>query len=134
MSDKSKKEDFKKRFGLPLVLWGVINMILGILFLIPTSDLIKGVLLQSFFWGLIDGLLGLGIYLFKKEFNLKKIKKVFLINVYLDVGYIAIGLLLIFLSRNAFLMGNGLGVIIQGIFLLGIDLIHYRYIRINLIS
>lgn len=134
MNDKSEKEDLKKRFGLPLVLWGAINMVLGILFLIPTSDLIKGVLLQSIFWGLIDGFLGLGIFLFKKDFNLKKIKKILLINIYLDVGYVVIGLLLIFLGGNAFLVGNGLGVIIQGIFLFFIDLIHYRHITLNLIG
>lgn len=124
----------KRRFGLPLLIWGGINMIFGIFFLISFLDVVKGTLFQALLWGVIDGLLGLGILLFKKEFNLNKIKKILLINLYLDVGYVAVGILLMVLGGNGFLIGNGLGVVIQGGFLFILDLIHYRHIKINLME
>jgi len=134
MSLKSENINLNKRIGLPLLVWGAINMLAGIFTLFSPSELIRGVLLQAFFWGLIDGILGLGIFLRKKEFDLEKIKKILLVNVYLDVGYVVVGILLILFGGNAFLMGNGLGVIIQGLFLFIVDLIHYRHIEKTLVQ
>jgi len=132
MNIKSENMNLKKRIGLPLLVWGAINMFAGIFTLFSPSDLIRGVLLQAFFWGLIDAILGLGTFLSKKDFDLEKVKKILLINVYLDVGYAVVGILLILLGGTTFLMGNGLGVIIQGIFLFIVDLIHHRHIKKNL--
>jgi hypothetical protein len=129
MNFKSETKDLKKRIGLPLLVWGGINMIAGIFYLFSTSELIKGLLLQAFFWGLIDGILGLITYFRKKEFVLEKIKKIFLINVYLDIVYISIGIILILLAKDAFLRGNGIGLNIQGGFLFIIDLLHYIHIK-----
>ncbi|TXT57106.1 MAG: conserved membrane protein of unknown function [Promethearchaeota archaeon] len=128
MSVNSKETNLKKRIGLPLILWGIINMTAGILFFF-TVGFIQGVLLQAFFWGLIDAILGLITYLRKKEFDLKKIKKILLINTYLDVVYMIVGLILLLLFINPFLAGNGLGVVIQGLFLFFADLIHYRHLK-----
>jgi len=129
MNSKSESENIKKRIAFPLLVWGGINMIAGIFYLFSTSDLIKGVLLQAFFWGLIDAVLGLITYFRKKEFVLEKIKKILLVNVYLDILYLFIGLLLVLLGGSTFLIGNGYGVMIQGIFLFIIDLIHYIHIK-----
>ncbi len=134
MNVKSENVNLNKRIGLPLLVWGGINMAAGIFTLFSSSDLIRGVLLQSFFWGLIDGILGLATFLRKKEFDLEKIKKILLVNVYLDVGYMVVGILLILFGGNAFLMGNGLGVIIQGAFLFIVDLIHHRHIEKTLME
>jgi len=134
MSLKSENINLNKRIGLPLLVWGAINMLAGIFTLFSPSDLIRGVLLQAFFWGLIDGILGLGTFLRKKSFDLEKIKKILLVNVYLDVGYVVVGILLILFGGNVFLMGNGLGLIIQGAFLFIVDLIHHRHIRKNLME
>ncbi|TXT64847.1 MAG: conserved membrane protein of unknown function [Promethearchaeota archaeon] len=132
MNETSKIRNLRKRIGLPLLVWGGINMLAAVFYPFSTSDLIKGILLQSFFWGLIDGILGLVTYLRKKEFNLERIKKILLVNTYLDIGYMVIGILLIILGGNAFLIGNGLGVIIQGLFLFVVDLIHYRHIKYSI--
>lgn len=134
MSLKSSNSNLNKRIALPLLIWGIINTIVGALYFIPASDLIKGVLLQALFWGLIDAILGLITYLRKKEFKLEKIKKILLINTYLDVLYVVIGIILIMLGISAFLAGNGLGIIIQGLFLFIVDLIHYRYIKDKLVK
>ncbi|TFG10359.1 MAG: hypothetical protein EU535_08325 [Promethearchaeota archaeon] len=126
---KSENRNLSKRIGLPLLVWAVINIIAGIFSLFISSELIKGVLLQAFFWGLIDGILGLVALLQKKAFSLEKVKKIFLVNVYLDIGYIIIGVLLILLTVNSFLIGNGYGVSIQGLFLFIVDIIHYRHVK-----
>jgi len=129
MNKISENGNLNRRIGLPLVIWGVINMIAGIFYLFISSELIKGVLLQAFFWGLIDGILGFVALLRKKAFKLKKIKKIFLINVYLDVVYIIIGILLILFGNSAFLIGNGYGVSIQGLFLFVVDVIHHAHVK-----
>ncbi len=126
---KSVNGNVKKRIAFPLLFWGAINMIAGIFYLLSSSDLIRGVLLQAFFWGLIDGIIGLVSYLSKKEIDLEKVKKILLINVYLDNAYLIIGVLLILLGSNAFIIGNGYGVIIQGLFLLIVDIVHHTHIK-----
>jgi hypothetical protein len=132
MNTKSENETLKKRIGVPLAIWGLINIITGIFYLFSTSELLKGILLQAFFWGLIDGILGALIFMRKKPFDLAKIKRIFLVNVYLDVIYIIIGALLIIFGNNAFLIGNGIGVSIQGFFLFVVDLVHHTSIKKNL--
>ena len=129
MNTRYENENLNKRIGIPLIIWALINIIPGIFFLVSPSELIKGVLLQAFFWGLIDGIIGLIPLLIKKVFVLEKIKKIFLVNVYLDIIYIIIGTSLILLGNNTFLMGNGIGVSIQGLFLFIVDLVHHNYIK-----
>ena len=126
---KSENRNLNKRIGIPLLIWAVINMIAGIFYLFISSELIKGVLLQAFFWGLINGILGLVALLRKNAFELKKIKKIFLVNAYLDVVYIVIGILLILFGSNAFIIGNGYGVSIQGLFLFIVDVIHHGNVK-----
>lgn len=132
MNSKSENGTLKKRIGVPLVIWGLINILAGIFSLFSSSELLKGILLQAFFWGFIDGILGAVILSRKKGFDVAKIKRIFLVNVYLDVAYVVIGVLLIILSNNAFLMGNGIGVSIQGFFLFVVDLIHHTSIKRSL--
>jgi hypothetical protein len=118
-----------KRIAIPLIIWGAINVLVSAFLLICTSELIKGILLQSFFWGLIDLIIGLFPLFRKKAFVLGKIKKIFLINTYLDVVYMIIGLSLILININEFLIGNGIGVIIQGAFLFVVDLVHHEHVK-----
>ncbi|TXT67361.1 MAG: conserved membrane protein of unknown function [Promethearchaeota archaeon] len=133
MDSNSERGNLKTRISTPLLIWGGINMTISIYYLFSTSELIKGILLQAFFWGLIDFLLGIIVLFRKKEFVLEKIKKVFLVNTYLDIGYMIVGILLVLLGGSLFLKGNGFGVIIQGGFLFIIDLVHYIHIKKNLI-
>ncbi|MBD3195111.1 MAG: hypothetical protein GF317_08660 [Candidatus Lokiarchaeota archaeon] len=109
------------------------NVLFSVIFYFFVAELLRGILLQAFFWGLIDGLIGLFTYLRKKAFNLEKIKKILLINTYLDVVYVIIGIVLILIGFNLFLTGNGYGIIIQGLFLFVVDLLHYRHIKKSLI-
>ena len=133
MNLTSENINLKKKIAIPLLIWGIINVIAGIFYLFPSTELIQGFLIQAFFWGLIDGIIGLLAYLSKKELNLEKIKKIFLINVYLDVLYIIIGVLLILFANSGILIGTGYGLVIQGAFLLIVDLYHYMHIKKKLI-
>jgi hypothetical protein len=129
MNFKSENITLRNRIAIPLLIWGGINIIVGIFYLFISSDLIRGVALQALFWGLIDAIIGIVSLFRKKEFDLKKIKNILLVNVYLDVLYIIIGLLLVLLGSSTFMIGNGYGVIIQGIFLFIVDLIHHNHIK-----
>ena len=124
----------KKKIALPLLIWGIINIIAGIFYWLPSTEVIQGFLVQSLFWGLIDGIIGLFAHLSKKDLNLEKIKKIFLINVYLDVIYVVIGVLLILLANEGILIGSGYGVVIQGVFLLIVDLYHHTHIKKKLVT
>ncbi len=134
MTLKSENGNLKYQIAIPLLIWGVINIIMSIIYLFTSSDLIKGVLTQSFFWGFIDGIIGLVTLIIKKDFDLTKIKKIFLVNVYLDVLYVIIGLFLVILGSSTYVIGNGYGVIIQGLFLLSVDIIHYSHVKKILIE
>ena len=134
--NKSKQgnEPVGKKIGLPLIIWGIINIGVGIFFLLDINDILKGILLQALFWGAIDGLIGLGAYFGKKKDPLEKILKVLKVNSVLDVGYMVIGIVLILISpildlpvgdiTQDYVIGSGIGVIIQGAFLLIADVHH----------
>jgi len=84
---------------------------------------------MTFIWGLINGILGLITYLGKKVYVLEKIKKVLLVNIYLDSVYFIVGVFLILLGNGAIFIGSGIGITIQGIFLFTLDLFHHIYIK-----
>ena len=48
---------------------------------------------------------------------------------YIDAGYVIVGLFLIFLGNNTVIVGSGYGVIIQGIFLFILDFSHLRHVK-----
>ena len=88
-------------------------------------------------WGLIDSLIaiGPGIYRWIRNHehieNLKKLKKILIVNAILDIGYVIIGFIIFigFFEINQY-NGHGLGVIIQGGFLAVFD----TYYAIKIIS
>ena len=129
MELKFDNKKLHKRMGFPLLIWAPINIIVGSFYLFPSSDFIKGVLTMTFIWGLINGILGLTTFFGKKIYVLEKIKKLLLVNVYLDVGYASVGLLLILFGNLPILIGSGYGVLIQGIFLFIVDFLHLKHIN-----
>jgi hypothetical protein len=132
MNSFNKRDYLRKKVGTPLIIWGLINTLLGTFYFFLSSEIIKGVIIQSFFWGIIDLFIGLYAFFNKKEQNLGKIVKIFLINTFLDIGYIIAGITLVLFSFREVLVGSGYGVIIQGAFLFIADLIHYMKLRKNL--
>ncbi len=127
-SDELKKY-LKFGLGIPLIVWGGVNTLAGGLYFIISSEICKGIIIQSFFWGFIDLILGLFAFFNKKDLNPYKIRKILLINTFLDIVYIVGGVILGVFSARMLFVGSGYGVIIQGLFLFCADLIHYLKFR-----
>lgn len=116
-----------RRLGMALIAWSIASIIIGIiLFLVPIS-LLQGIGLQALLWGVIDVLIALVGVLRNKEMPADKAARFLRINVFLDMGYMLVGVVLIvFLWMEPFMLGNGIGIIIQGAFLFVLDLYFYR--------
>ena len=99
-------------------------MIGGLTFLYFDNPFMDAVGFQFLIWGFIDALIALAPPFFRKirgnkhVENLTKLKKILIINSVLDLGYIAIGIIIFIgiFNINEY-NGHGIGVIIQGSFL-----------------
>jgi hypothetical protein len=112
--------------GTRLLVWSLGSFVIGIFLFFSTTPLLQGIGLQAMLWGVIDGFIGAFAFLGKKEQPAENIARILGINVGLDVIYQLIGLsVLLFLWQDAYMMGNGIGVIIQGAFLFVLDLFYY---------
>ncbi len=113
--------------GMALIAWSIASIFIGIvLFFIPIS-ILQGIGLQAVLWGVIDALIAVAGVLRNKELPSDKVARFLQINVFLDIGYMVVGVLLIVLLwMDSFILGNGIGVIIQGAFLFVLDLYFYQ--------
>ena len=118
-----------RRMGFPLLIWAPINIIVGSFFLFSSNDYLRGAFTMTFIWGIINGILGYTTFFGKKTYVLEKIKKVLLVNLYLDIIYFIVGLLLVVFGNFAILIGSGYGVLIQGIVLFILDFLHHEHIK-----
>ena len=116
-----------RRLGLALIAWSLTSVVIGIvLFLVPVG-LLQGIGLQAVLWGIIDLLIAVVGVLRNKEMSADKAARFLRINVFLDIGYMVVGVFLMaFLWLDPFILGNGIGIIIQGAFLFVLDLYFYR--------
>ncbi len=128
----------ERQLSRRLVLWSVVSMVAGALLLFA-SDFWRGFGLQCLVWGSIDLLIAL---LGQRSLNKKlreaknaseearSLKRILLINAGLDVVYILIGvgIWIVWGRTGAFTVGNAVGVLLQGSFLLGFDLFYARQV------
>ena len=130
------KMKLTRGLGKTLLTWSVLSITSGILLYLTPFLFIQGVGLQAIIWGIIDAVIALFTLYKQSKQDLDKISMVLRINVGLDIIYQIIGfLLLVFLWQDLFIAGNGLGVIIQGAFLLVLDLYYYsKFRQLNAIS
>jgi hypothetical protein len=123
--------------SLQLLVWGAGSIILGTLFLVTGGPFLRGIGLQALIWGVVDACLaGFGARRawkrsreapdeYRTTRDALRLVRILRINTALDVVYIAVGITVAVLFRaNPFGLGNGVGVIIQGAFLLGFDAVH----------
>jgi len=130
------------RLSRHLLLWSALSVLGGsVLLLGGFAPLWRGVGLQGVVWGLVDA----GIALFgrwqmgRKRARLedpdaaavitreaRRLRHLLLINAGLDVLYISAGAAVVLTlgTNNDFARGNGLGIILQGAFLLLFDLFY----------
>ena len=120
-----------RRLGMALIAWSIASIIVGIvLFLVPISVL-QGIGLQAVLWGIIDVIIAVAGVLRNKEMSAEKAARFLRINVFLDIGYMVVGVVLILLFLvDPFLLGNGIGIIIQGAFLFVLDLYFFRKFKV----
>lgn len=127
---------FKKVLSKRLLLWGLLSIIFSFLFLLFKGVFFRGLYIQFLIWGIINSVIALfGLLKEDKKYNiteddykkeLVKIKNILKINTLLDIVYILIGLIIILIFKsNLYLIGHGIGVVIQGLFLFFFDLLHY---------
>jgi esterase/lipase len=131
--------DFQDAIARRLLLWSALNMLGGLIMLASGSPWWRGFGVQALVWGAIDGAIAIGGRIAGErrrrtrgsELNLPEreaynLRRLLWINTGLDVLYVAGGVTLAAtLGRtDSFALGNGWGVIVQGSFLFGFDLLH----------
>ncbi|TFG27026.1 hypothetical protein EU527_19025 [Candidatus Thorarchaeota archaeon] len=116
--------------GKTLLIWSISSIIVGLILLTYFTPIIQGIGFQAILWGIIDAVVA-ALTLFKKDNqSIGKMTRILGINVGLDIIYQLIGLfLLLFMWQDAFIVGNGIGVIIQGAFLFVLDLYYYHQFK-----
>lgn len=129
MKPLTSLEKLNETLGRILLIWSIASVVAGIaLFFLSFNPLIQGIGLQAMLWGFINLALALTL-LKRKEHTLEKTRRELSASLALDFIYPIIGLPLILLGQDAYLVGNGYGIIIQGAFLLVLDLSFFRRFR-----
>lgn len=125
-----------------LIWWGVLSFAFGVPLLFM-EKLLRGFGIQAIAWGLVDaGIAVGGSYLTTKRYKShpdpsskeiadkesQKLQKLLWWMVPMDVIYILVGAILIFSwgRKDNWWLGTGIGVIVQGLFLLGFDWYHVK--------
>jgi len=115
--------ELQRKIGRVLSTWSVSSIILGIILsFISPGTILGGIGLQAIIWGIIDLFIAAYILFKQKIQSIEQVTKTVSVNIYLDILYQVIGLIVIVMYlQNPYFVGNGIGVIIQGFFLLLLD-------------
>ena len=133
---------YQTRISTQLFGWSALSVFGGLGMLLLLDDpFLQGIGLQGVVWGVIDA----GIAFFSQlgmrrklvdmdapndvhvqREEAQRLRRLLFINSGLDVLYVAVGvgLIVTFGADSAFARGNGIGVVVQGTFLLLFDLFH----------
>ena len=127
----SEVDKLKQDVGKRLIPWGVLSIIIGlILYFGLLNTILGGIGLQALIWGAIDVIIAVSIIYKQKEQTVTKIAKTVSGSIKVDILVQIIGLVIIVIFfQNPFYMGNGIGVIIQGFFLLLLDNTYLKELR-----
>jgi len=138
--------DFSTRLTRRLLVWSALSVIVSALMYFSADLFLRGLGIQFFAWGIIDG----AIAVFgarasaKKKLNIQEteraeseanearwLSRILWINTGLDVLYILGGLWFMqtWGVNNPLWQGHGVGIVIQGSFLLFFDFFHSLAIR-----
>ena len=128
-----------------LLIWSALSIVGGALLLFA-SPFWRGVGLQGLVWGAIDAAIaGFGLLSLRRKRNrpdaedpqtllieTRNLHRLLLINAGLDVLYTVVGIFILTRFVSEFARGNGVGVVVQGTFLLLFDLFYaYRVGRVG---
>lgn len=115
-----------------LLVWSALSLLSGLYIWFVTNEFGRGFGIQSIAWGLVDAAIA---FVGAKSATRRKstvdpkreaqnIRKILWINFGLDVLYIVGGFFIIQNYAEAFWIGTGWGIILQGAFLFFFDFIH----------
>lgn len=121
-------------WALPSIVAGAVGLIINTAVPLPV---LRGIAIHALAWGGVDA--GIGLYAvlrarrdasnypdeYHDEARRRRLRRILRINANLDVAYIVAGIAVAVAFRDTpFLLGNGVGVGIQGLALLVFDTIH----------
>ena len=122
-----------------LLWWSGFSLALGVGGILTPCPLVQGIALQALIWGAVDAVIALvgdhGARSRSERYpdhrrevaETQRLRKTLLVNGYLDILYLVVGSVVVILfHREMFPLGNGIGVVIQAIFLLLFDFGHAR--------
>ncbi|MFW9844930.1 MAG: DUF6992 family protein [Candidatus Thorarchaeota archaeon] len=127
----TKLTELSQRIGKILVIWGIASIIAGIgLLLVYSLTLLRGIGVQAIIWGVIDAVIAAYILFKQKQESVEKIAKTVSTNIYFDIIFQIVGLIVIIAYYpNLYMVGNGIGVVIQGFFLFILDRTYHNSLR-----
>ncbi|MFX1560840.1 MAG: DUF6992 family protein [Promethearchaeota archaeon] len=123
--------ELSRSTGKRLLTWSISSFIIGIVLLFSSPGaILGGIGLQAIIWGTIDTVIAAYVLFKQKEHSAGKIASTVYKNIYLDIVYQVVGLIVIVVFlQDPYLVGNGIGVIIQGFFLLLLDVLYYNSLQ-----
>ncbi len=124
----------QQRLSRHLLIWSALSVVTGTLLLLSTPFW-RGVGLQGLVWGVIDAAIaGFGLRSLRRKRTrpdaddpavlakeTRNLRRLLLINAGLDVLYVVGGTVVLTQFTTDFARGNGVGIIVQGAFLLLFD-------------
>ncbi|MBL06686.1 MAG: hypothetical protein CL773_02315 [Chloroflexi bacterium] len=112
-----------RQLAIILTSWGLTSIVMGVTLLFFDVEFLRSLSIQFLIWGAVNFLLGIFPLIRNSVPNRKRLYKILLINSFLDVIYLIVGILLVlqifFQGESA--VGHGFGVVVQGLFLLVFD-------------
>lgn len=122
------------RISRHLLIWSALSVVAGVALLFA-APFWRGVGLQALVWGVIDAAIaGFGLLTLRRKRNrpdagrpdvltkeTRNLRRLLLINAGLDVLYLVAGGVVLYAFTTEFARGNGVGIIVQGGFLLLFD-------------
>lgn len=117
--------------GKRLMTWGVGSISIGIILILTLpGTLLAGIGVQAVIWGTIDVVIASFLLFKQKEQSVEKISRTVKKNIYVDIMFQVAGLVVaVLFYQDPYMMGNGLGVIIQGFFLFFLDRSYYKSLK-----
>ena len=123
--------ELKRRIGKVLLTWSIASFSVGIvLIFISPGTIYGGIGLQAIIWGFIDAFIAYYILVIQREESIEKIAKTVFRSIGIDIVYQVAGIIVIVtFFQDPYMVGNGVGVIIQGFFLLLLDSFYYNALK-----
>ncbi len=123
--------------GRTLLWWSGFSVVAGIAGILTPWPLVQGIALQALIWGAVDAVIAaVGLHGARRRSDRYpdeereisetiRLRKTLTINGFLDLVYLAAGIAVVVgFHGQPFPVGNGIGVVIQALFLLGFDFGH----------